>query len=126
EADIDLSSISTNMAARDEHLKSPEFFDVGAHPTAHFRLTNADRKGEELTLTGDLSIRGVTKPVTLKGEFAGPAKDPWGNTKVSASVEGKISRKEWGLVWNQTLESGGLLVSDEVKLAIDVQAVAAA
>lgn len=125
EADIDVTSINTNMAARDEHLKSPDFFNVAEHPTAHFRLTKADRKGDQLTLVGDLSIRGVTKPVTLTGELAGPAKDPWGNTKVSASVEGKISRKEWGLTWNQTLETGGLLVSDEVKLAIDVQAVAA-
>lgn len=126
DAEIDLSSINTNMAARDEHLRGPDFFDVAANPTAHFHLIKADRKGAELTVTGDLSIRGVTKPVVLKGELAGPAKDPWGNTKVSASVEGKISRKEWGLVWNQTLETGGLLVSDEVKLAIDVQAVAAA
>jgi polyisoprenoid-binding protein YceI len=125
EADIDLTSINTNIAARDEHLRGADFFNVEAHPTAHFHLTKAIRKGDEITLTGDLSIRGVTKPVTLKGELAGPAKDPWGNTKVSASVEGKLSRQEWGLVWNQTLETGGLLVSDEVKLVIDVQAAAA-
>jgi polyisoprenoid-binding protein YceI len=126
EAEIDVSSINTNLAARDEHLRSPDFFDVATHPTAHFHLVKADRKGLELTVTGDLSIRGVTKPITLKGEVAGPIKDPWGNTKVSASVEGKISRKEWGLVWNQALETGGVVVSDEVKLAIDVEAVAAA
>ena len=126
DADIDLSSISTNMDARDAHLKGPDFFDIEKYPTAHFKMVSAARKGDELTVTGDLSIRGVTKPVTLKGELAGPAKDPWGNTKMSASIEGRISRAEWGLVWNQTLETGGLLVSDAVKLEIDVQAVAAA
>ena len=126
EAEIDIASISTNQQGRDEHLRGADFFDVATYPTAHFKLIKADRKGSDLTVTGDLSIRGVTKSVTLKGELAGPAKDPWGNTKVSASVEGKISRKEWGLTWNQTLETGGLLVSDDVKLAIDVQAVAAA
>lgn len=126
EAEIDIASISTNQAGRDEHLRGPDFFNVAEFPKAHFKLVKADRKGDELTVTGDLSIRGVTKPVVLKGEVAGPAKDPWGNTKISASVEGKISRKEWGLTWNQTLETGGLLVSDDVKLAIDVQAVAAA
>lgn len=125
EADIDIASINTNQAGRDEHLRSADFFDVATYPKAHFKLLKADRKGAELTVTGDLSIRGVTKPVVLTGEIGGPAKDPWGNTKVSASVEGKISRKEWGLTWNQTLETGGLLVSDDVKLAIDIQAVAA-
>ena len=107
EADIDIASISTNQQGRDDHLRSADFFDVATYPTAHFKLIKADRKGDELTVTGASSIRGVTKSVTLKGELAGPAKDPWGNTKVSASVEGKISRKEWGLTWNQTLETGG-------------------
>ena len=123
-ADVDIKSISTNSAGRDEHLRGADFFDVANFPTAHFRLTNSKRDGEALTIIGDLTIRGITHPITLKGEIHGPAKDPWGNTKVSASVEGKISRKEWGLVWNQTLETGGLLVSDEVRLTIDVQAAA--
>lgn len=126
EADIDIASITTNQQGRDDHLRSADFFDVATYPTAHFKLLKANRDGDDLTVTGDLSIRGISKPVTLKGEVAGPAKDPWGNTRVSATVEGKISRKEWGLVWNQTLETGGLLVSDDVKLAIDLQAVAAA
>ncbi|MDQ6612645.1 MAG: YceI family protein [Gemmatimonadota bacterium] len=124
-ADVDVNSINTNSAKRDEHLRSADFFDVTNFPTAHFRLTKSERAGEAVTVVGDLTIRGVTKPVTLKGELHGPAKDPWGNSKVSASLEGKFSRAEWGLVWNQTLETGGLLVSDEVKLTIDVQAAAA-
>jgi polyisoprenoid-binding protein YceI len=123
--EIDMTSINTNMATRDEHLRGPDFFDVATYPTARFDVTRSVRDDGDISITGDLTIRGVTKPVTFKGELAGPAKDPWGNTKMSASLEGNISRKEWGLTWNQTLETGGLLVSDEVKLTIDVQAVAA-
>ena len=120
--DIDTASVNTNMGQRDEHLRSGEFFDSGTHPRATFTLTKLDRSGDDVTASGDLTIRGVTHPVTLKGELAGPAKDPWGNQKVSATLETRISRKEWGLVWNATLETGGLLVSDDVKLTIDVQA----
>lgn len=123
--EIALTSINTNMASRDEHLRGADFFNVAEFPTARFDVTSASRKGGDLTVTGNLTIRGVARPVTLSGELNGPAKDPWGNTKMSASLEGKISRAEWGLVWNQTLETGGLLVSDEVKLTVDVQAVAA-
>lgn len=126
EADIDIASITTNQQGRDDHLRSADFFDVATYPKAHFKLLKAELDGSDVTLTGDLNIRGVSKQVTLKGEVAGPAKDPWGNNRISATVEGKISRKEWGLTWNQTLETGGLLVSDDVKLAIDVQAVPAA
>jgi polyisoprenoid-binding protein YceI len=120
--DIDMNSLSTNNEQRDGHLRSPDFFDVAQHPTARFELTAFDRSGDDVTATGNLTIRGTTKPVTLKGEIGGPAKDPWGNEKVSAVLETKISRKEWGLVWNVALEAGGVLVSDDVKLHIDVQA----
>ena len=123
---IDVSSITTGGGQRDDHLKSADFFDVENHPTATFRVTNAERSGDQLTAHGELTLRGVTKPVALKGEIGGPAKDPWGNTKVSATLSGKISRKEWGLVWNAALESGGVLVSDDVKLDVEVQAAPAA
>ena len=119
---IDVSSISTGDSKRDEHLRSADFFDVANHATATFALTKFERYGEDVTATGNLTMRGVTRPVTLKGEIAGPAKDPWGNQKVSATLATTISRKEWGLVWNVVLESGGFLVSDDVKLSIDVQA----
>lgn len=120
--DIDMASLSTGNEQRDGHLKSADFFDVENHPKASFTLTSFTRTGDEATATGELTIRGLTKPVTLTGEIGGPAKDPWGNQKVSAELETKISRKEWGLVWNVALEAGGVLVSDDVKLRIDVQA----
>lgn len=124
--DIDVASLDTGNGQRDDHLRSPDFFDAAAFPKATFVLTTFDRNGSDVTVTGDLTIRGITKPVTLKGEVGGPAKDPWGNQKVSAELETKISRKEWGLVWNVALEAGGVLVSDDVKLRIDVQAAPAA
>lgn len=124
--EVDVASLNTSNNQRDEHLRSVDFFDVGNHPKATFTLTSFDRSGDDVTASGDLTLRGVTKSVTLKGEIGGPAKDPWGNQKVSAELETKISRKEWGLVWNVALEAGGVLVSDEVKLRIDVQAAPAA
>ncbi|MES2522847.1 MAG: YceI family protein [Gemmatimonadota bacterium] len=126
EVSIDTASLNTGATQRDDHLRSGDFFDAPGHPTATYRLTRFEKQGDDVVAHGDLTIRGVTKPVTLKGEINGPAKDPWGNAKVSATLEGKISRKEWGLVWNAALETGGVLVSDEVKLSIDAQAMAAA
>lgn len=123
--DVDLASLTTGSDQRDGHLKGADFFDVEANPKANFSLTTFTRSGEEVTAEGNLTIRGVTRPITLKGEIGGPSKDPWGNEKVSASLTGKISRKEWGLVWNVALEAGGVLVSDDVKLSIEVQAAAA-
>jgi polyisoprenoid-binding protein YceI len=122
---VDVASLNTGNEQRDGHLKSADFFDTASHPTATFSLTSFERSGDEVTAHGELTIKGTTKPIALKGEIGGPAKDPWGNEKVSAVLETKISRKEWGLVWNVALEAGGVLVSDDVKLHIDVQAQAA-
>ena len=124
--EIDIASLTTNNEQRDTHLRSADFFDAEAHPKATFALTNFSRSGDTVTASGDLTIRGITKPVTLTGEVGGPAKDPWGNQKVSAELETKISRKEFGLTWNVALEAGGVLVSDDVKIRIDVQAAPAA
>jgi len=123
--EIDVASLNTGSAQRDGHLKSGDFFDVENHPKAVFTLTRFVRNGENVTAEGELTVRGVTRPVTLEGEIGGPSKDPWGNEKVSASLSTKISRKEWGLTWNVALEAGGVLVSDDVKLSIEVQASAA-
>jgi polyisoprenoid-binding protein YceI len=126
EVEVDTASLNTGAKPRDEHLRSGDFFDVGNHPTATFRLDSFERDGQALNATGELTIRGTSRPVTLAGEVGGPATDPWGNTKVSATLETRISRKEWGLVWNAALEAGGVLVSDDVKLSIEVQAAPAA
>lgn len=122
EISIDVATLNTGAAQRDDHLRSADFFDVANHPTATFRLLSTERTGNELAATGELTIRGITKPVTLTGEIGGPAKDPWGNTKVSATLSTKLPRKDWGLTWNATLETGGLLVSEDVKLDIELQA----
>lgn len=115
-ATIEAASIDTNNADRDKHLTSPDFFDVEKFPEITF---TADSLGEDIT--GELTINGITKPVKLEVDFGGINTDPWGNVKAGFSVEGKISRKEWGLNWNAALETGGVLVSDEVKVAADLQ-----
>ena len=120
---VDTGSLNTGASQRDDHLRSGDFFNSSEHPSATFHLTKFDKQGDEVLAIGALTIRDISKPVTLRGEINGPAIDPWGNRKVSATLETKISRKEWGLVWNAALEAGGVLVSDEVKLLIDLQAV---
>ena len=122
--EIDVASLNSGSAQRDGHLKGADFFDAEKFPKATFALTRFTKAGDEVTAIGDLTLRGVTRPVTLTGEIGGPSKDPWGHEKVSASLSTKISRKEWGLVWNVALEAGGVLVSDDVKLSIEVQAAA--
>jgi len=113
----DLSSISTNNEQRDTHLKSADFFDAENHPQVKFVSSKLEKTGDdEYLLQGDLTIRGTTKPVQLKVEFGGIAQDPWGNTRAGFTVDGKISRKDFGLNWNAVTETGGIVVSDEVRL----------
>ncbi len=117
-----IDSVETGNADRDNHLKSGDFFDAENHPEINFTSTSFEQKsGDEYVLNGELSVRGVSKPVSLNVEFGGLAKDPWGNTKAGFSATGKINRKDFGLNWNAALETGGVLVSDEVKLAIELQ-----
>ena len=120
----DVNSVDTRNADRDNHLKSADFFDVENHPKLTFKassFTKVDDNNYELS--GDLSLRGVTKFVKLPVEFSGLMKDPWGNTKAGLNISGKISRKDWGLNWNSALETGGVLVSDDVRLNIELQLV---
>lgn len=124
--EIDAASISTNNEQRDGHLKSPDFFAVEEFPKLVFKSTKITGTNDDLTIVGDLTIRGVTKSVTLKGEKSQEVKDPWGNQRTSIVAAGKISREQFGLVWNMALEFGGVMVSDEVKLHIEVEAVAMA
>ncbi len=116
---VQMASVDTRSADRDTHLRSADFFDVEKFPTMHFVATAFD--GEELT--GDLTIKDVTHPVTLEVEFNGTQADPWGNTKAGFEAEGEINRKDWGLTWNAAIEGGGVLVSDKIKLVLDVQLV---
>ena len=120
---IDTASINTRVAKRDEHLRSPDFLDVANHPAITFKSKRVDKAGNgTLKMTGDLTVRGVTKEVVLTVEGPTPAiKDPWGNHRVGGQATTKINRKDFGLVWNATLETGVVAVGDEVEITIDVE-----
>lgn len=124
EATVQTRSITTNAEDRDEHLRSADFFEVDSHPTITFKSTAVrDVSGSTFTLVGDLTIRGVTKTVELEGEYLGEGLDPWGGTRVAFEAETTINRKDYGLNWNQMLETGGVLVSEKVDIILEVQAV---
>jgi polyisoprenoid-binding protein YceI len=123
-ATIQATSIDTNEADRDKHLRSADFFGVDQFPTLTFTSTRVTNKGgEAFDVLGDLTIHGVTKPVTLDVSFLGKANDPWGNERVGFEAETTINRKDFGLTWNAALETGGFLVGDEVRITLSVQAV---
>lgn len=120
---IDVASVSTGAADRDGHLRSGDFFDVENYPTMTFRSTSVEREGDEWAVTGDLTIKDATLPVTILFEEAGSARDPFGNLRVGFEGATTVNRKDWGLTWNAALETGGVLVSDKVKLEFDVSAI---
>lgn len=120
--EIATASIHTGTKDRDAHLRSADFFDAEAHPTITFVSTGVTaRGGERFEIAGDLTMHGITKPVVLDAEIGDAITDPWGLQRRAATASTKINRKEWGLTWNQILEAGALLVSEDVKLSIDVQ-----
>jgi polyisoprenoid-binding protein YceI len=121
EFSADINSINTNNSDRDNHLVSGDFFDAEAYPKLTFKAASFTKKGDDYELKGDLTLKGVTKPVTLSAEFSGLMKDPWGNTKAGLNISGKINRKDWGLNYNAALETGGVLISEEVRLNIELQ-----
>ena len=127
EAEIDAATINTRDAQRDAHLKSVDFFDVEKFPTLSFRSTNVSKKADgELAVAGELAIHGVTRKVTFAVEGpSDPTKDPWGNTRLGLSATTRINRKDFGLTWNAALETGGILVGDEVTITLDIQFVKA-
>jgi polyisoprenoid-binding protein YceI len=118
---LDVNSIDTNQANRDEHLKSAEFFDSEKHPKISFSSTSLTKASDDYKLTGDLTIKGITKPVTLDVEFGGSATDFYGNTKAGFDVTGKINRKEFGLTWDGVTEAGAIVVGEDIKLHASVQ-----
>jgi len=119
---IDTSTVDTRNGDRDNHLKSPDFLDVAQFPDMRFRSTNIKPQGQDrYEVTGDLTLHGQTHPVVLQVETVPPFKDPFGLLRAGGSATGTINRKEWGLVWSQVMETGSLLVGDDIKLSLDVQ-----
>jgi polyisoprenoid-binding protein YceI len=126
EATIDMASVDSGDVTRDDHLRSDDFFDVMAWPTATFRSTAVVVDGAAGAMTGDLTIKGVTRPVTLQVEYLGAVRDPWGNDRAIFEAHGRINREAWGLTWNMALEAGGLLVSKDITLEFQLELVRAA
>jgi polyisoprenoid-binding protein YceI len=123
-AAIDASSIDTGVADRNAHLKSPDFFDVAQFPELRFVGKRVQtRSGADLDVVGDLTIRGITREVVLRVEQHGQAKDPWGNIRVAFTAKTSIDRKDFGLTWNQALETGGVIVGDRVEIEAEIEAV---
>jgi polyisoprenoid-binding protein YceI len=123
EAKIDAASINTGNEARDNHLRSGDFFDVEQHPSLTFGSSKVEGSGDRLKVYGDLTLHGVSKPVVLDVERTGSGKDPWGNERVGFHAKTTINRKDFGLGWNQALEAGGVLVGEEIHIEIEVQAI---
>ena len=121
---IDASSIDTGVADRNAHLQSPDFFDVAQHPELRFVGKRVQaRSGNEVDVVGDLTIRGITREVVLRVEQHGQAKDPWGNVRAAFTAKTSIDRKDFGLTWNQVLETGGVVVGDRVDIEAEIEAV---
>ena len=123
EASIDVASVDTGQEARDQHLQSSDFFLVEEHPQMTFKSTSVTADGDDFTIEGDLTLRGVTKPVTLKGELGGVITDGYGQTKAGATATTKINHKDFGVNWNAALEAGGFTLGDEVTISVDIQVV---
>lgn len=128
-AELDAASLDTRSEQRDQHLRSADFLDVEKYPTISFksrRVVGArNEEGASFKIVGDLTLHGVAKEVTLDATYEGAGKDPWGGTRVSFSASTKIDRREFGLVWNAALETGGVLVSNDIKVQVEVQAIRA-
>jgi polyisoprenoid-binding protein YceI len=123
EVRIDAASIDTQVADRDTHLRSADFLDAANHPELTFASKRIEKQGDGYRVTGDLTIRGVTREIALDAEFAGLAKDPWGNQRAGFSAKAALDRRDYGLVWNAAVETGGVLVGEKVEITIELEAV---
>jgi polyisoprenoid-binding protein YceI len=123
EATLNAASIDTRTDQRDNHLRSSDFLHIEKYPQIKFRSTRIEGARDEFKLTGDLTIRDVTRPITLDVKFEGQTKDPWGGERIGFSASGKIDRREFGLTWNQILETGGITVGNDIKIGIEVEAI---
>lgn len=119
---INVASINTNNEDRDNHLRSADFFDAETYPEIKFSANDITKKGNDYELTGDLTIKGVTRPVTFEVEYGGKGTNPWGQEVVAFSAEGKVNRRDFGLTWNQALETGGVLVGEDIKIMLELEA----
>jgi polyisoprenoid-binding protein YceI len=126
EVTLKAASLDTRTDQRDQHLRSADFLDVEKYPEIKFRSTRIRGDKDSFKVTGDLTIRGVTKPITLDTSFEGRTTDPWGGERIGFSASGKIDRREFGLTWNQALEAGGVVVGNDIKINLEVEAVIAA
>jgi polyisoprenoid-binding protein YceI len=123
EVTIDMASVESGSQARDDHLRSPDFFDVTRYPAATFAGRTAGWQGTRGQLAGNLTIRGITRPVTLQAEYLGYVADPWGGQRAIFTAQGTLNREDWGLTWNMPLDGGGLLVSKDIRIEIEAEAV---
>lgn len=123
EVTIDAASIDTQVPDRDAHLRSADFLDAATHPLITFRSTRIERSGAGYRVIGELALHGVVREIALEAEFAGTGKDPWGNERAGFSARTSIDRRDFGLVWNAALETGGVLVGEKVEVGIEVEAV---
>jgi polyisoprenoid-binding protein YceI len=125
EATVQLASVDTGNEKRDDHLRSADFFDVAQHPTMTFRSTGVTMDGDEGRLAGELTLNGVTKPVTFDLEYAGQVTDPWGNVRMGFAAEATIDRRDFGLTWSKALETGGLVVDNDVEIELEIEVIQA-
>jgi polyisoprenoid-binding protein YceI len=125
EATIKTASVTTKHEKRDTHLRNADFFDVEKYPTMTYRMKHYKKTADGYEAVGELTLRGVTKDVVLTGNFNGIAKDPWGNVRAGFNAEGKLNRKDFGMVWSKTLDGGGLVVGDEVLIKLDIECIKA-
>lgn len=123
ETTIQTASVNTNKQKRDDHLKSPDFLNVDKYPTITFKSKEVKKGGDGLIIVGDLTINGVTKQVELDAEYGGKAVDPMGNERTAFTAETKIDRKDYGITWNKTLDTGGLVVGDDVRIELEVEGI---
>ncbi len=123
DAVIQTASVNTNNKKRDDHLRSPDFFDVVKYPTMTYKMKSYSKTGDQYTAIGDLTLRGVTKEITLAGTFNGAVADPGGNIRVGFTGEGTINRKDFGMQWTKTLDKGGLVVGDTVKIKLEIEGI---
>jgi polyisoprenoid-binding protein YceI len=122
-ASVDAATVSSGDEKRDAHLRSADFFDVEQYPRIEFVSKKVEARGDTFALTGDLTVHGVTREVTWDLEYEGTVQDPWGGTRAGFSATIEVNRKDWGLEWNMALEAGGLVVSDKVRLNVEIEAV---